>query len=29
LLAFAAGLFLIVVLRYWIRRRRKFATLDD
>jgi len=29
LLAFAAGLFLIVILRYWIRRRRKFARLDD
>jgi len=29
LLAFAAGLFLIVILRYWIRRRRKFAKLDD
>jgi hypothetical protein len=29
LLAFAAGLFLLVILRYWIRRRRKFARLDD
>jgi hypothetical protein len=29
LLAFAAGLFLIVILRHWVRRRRKFAHLDD
>jgi hypothetical protein len=29
LLAFAAILFLAVVVRYWIRRRRKFARLDD
>jgi hypothetical protein len=29
LLAFASGLFLIVILRHWIRRRRKFARLDD
>ena len=29
LLAFAAGLFLIVILRHRIRRRRKFARLDD
>jgi hypothetical protein len=29
LLAFAAGLFLVVILRYLIRRRRKFARLDD
>jgi hypothetical protein len=29
LLAFAAGLFLIVIVRHWIRRRRKFARLDD
>jgi hypothetical protein len=29
LLAFASALFLVVILRYWIRRRRKFARLDD
>jgi len=29
LFAFAAILFLFVIVRYWIRRRRKFARLDD
>ena len=29
LLAFAALLFIAVIIRYWIRRRRKFAHLDD
>jgi hypothetical protein len=29
LLAFAALLFIAVLVRYWIRRRRKFARLDD
>jgi hypothetical protein len=29
LLAFAAVLFLAVIVRYWVRRRRTFARLDD
>lgn len=29
LFAFAAGLFLVVIVRFWVRRRRKFARLDD